>query len=280
MRKRRIAAWTVGLGALGSAMLIATGLSEAVRDPVERSTSIALPGLPRQGAPYRIALLSDIHIGNRAMRPERLERIVDQVNAVRPDLVVLAGDFVNGQSGKLDSDPRALTAPLSRLRASDGVIATPGNHDHWTDLGKVTEALRAAGITVLANEAVRRGPITVLGIDDHYTGHSDVAATMAQARRLGGVPVAVTHSPDLAPQLPADVPLLLAGHTHCGQIVLPVIGAVPPLLGYHVNDPRYLCGIRHEAGREIVVTGGLGSGGVPVRIGAPPDWWMISLGGK
>lgn len=284
MRGRRIAAWAAGAIALGLGALVATGLVEAVSDPIERETTITLPDLPRLQAPYRIALLSDIHIGNRAMQPERLERIVAQVNAARPDLIVIAGDFVNGHGGHLASDPKALIGPLGKLRAPDGVLATMGNHDHWTDLAAVQSALIEAGITVLNNQAIRRGPIVLLGLDDDHTGHARIAPTMQAALELGGVPVAVSHSPDLAPHLPGQVGLFLAGHTHCGQVVLPGIGSLAPIYGKLVGDrhffnARYRCGVIRDGERSTIVTAGLGSGGIPVRIGAPPDWWLIALNG-
>lgn len=266
-------------GSLAAALggLTAWGLAEAVADPIERTASLALPGLPQRAAPYKVAVLSDIHIGNRAMDPDRLARIVAQVNGEQPDLVLILGDFVNGKHGRMESDPEDLVGPLTELKASDGVVATLGNHDHWTDPAAVTQALEEAGITVLSNQAVSRGPLLLLGLDDGHTGHADIAATLNDARGKSGVGVALTHSPDLAPNLPGGVNLLLAGHTHCGQVVLPGIGSLAPLLGFHVYEPRYECGAIADGGRTVIVTAGLGSGGIPVRIGAEPDWWLLRL---
>ncbi len=262
--------------------LVAIGLHQAVADPMRRSVSLTLPGLQENAPPYRIALLSDIHIGNRAMSPERLTRIVAAVNGAKPDLVVITGDFVNGHGGQIASDPADLVAPLRQLKPRDGTFATMGNHDHWTDLPAIKSALEQAGITVLSNQARQIGPLVLLGFDDRYTGHADLAATMAEAKGLTGVPVAINHSPDLAPELPGEVPLLLAGHTHCGQVVFPVIGSLAPIFGRLMGDrhyyfPRYQCGIVREGSRTTVVTAGLGSGSIPLRIGAAPDWWLVTL---
>lgn len=276
-RSVRLALVAGGLLAGGLGSLVAIGLSEAVADPTERTASITLPGLPVRAAPYKVAVLSDIHIGNRAMGSERLAQIVDQVNAEQPDLVVILGDFVNGKHGRMDSDPQDLIAPLADLKAPDGVVATLGNHDHWTDPDAVQRALEEAGVTVMTNRAASAGPLLLLGLDDGYTGHANIPAALADARGKPGVPVAITHSPDLAPQLPAEVALLLAGHTHCGQVVLPGLGSLAPLLGYHVYNPRYQCGIVHDSARSVVVTAGLGSGSIPLRIGAEPDWWLLRL---
>lgn len=268
----------VGLiGLLGMALL------EARSDPVMRVATVTMPAPDLVGPPFRVALLSDIHIGNRNMQPSRLNLIVDAVNAEQPDLIVIVGDFVNGSEGRAASDPAELTQPLSRLRAKFGVVATLGNHDHWTDPARVAEALSEAGIDVLSNQASRRGAMLVVGIDDAYSGFADIEASVQSARNLGGGPmIAVSHSPDLARQLPRSIPLLLAGHTHCGQMRLPFVGGLAPIFGAivgdaHYYDARYECGLVQDDGRTIIVTAGLGSGAIPLRLGAPPDWWIVNI---
>ena len=148
-----------------------------------------------------------------------------------------------------------------------------GNHDEWTDPALIRRALGQAGVTVLDNQAVRRGPLVIGGAGDAYTRHQDMPKLSAAMRGFEGGRLIVSHSPNLAPVLPADVPLLLAGHTHCGQIVLPLYGPVT-----EVASPRYRCGIVNEHGKTVVVTGGLGTSVVPLRFGAPPDLWLLSLG--
>lgn len=99
-----------------------------------------------------------------------------------------------------------------------------GNHDHLTAPAAVRHALSEAGIVVRENQVVRRGPFAIAGIGDHFPGHDDVATSLSGARRVDGAPIVLTHSPDLVPNLPASLPLVLAGHTHCGQVVLPLTG--------------------------------------------------------
>lgn len=236
---------------------------------------------PAGARPLRVALLSDIHIGGAAMDAARLNRIVDAVNARSPDLVLIAGDFVYGhipETGRIFSG--ALTAPLRRLKAPLGVVAVLGNHDHWTDPDAVQEALEAAGVTVLRNAAVSRGPVAIIGIDDAFSGNDRIDLAMKSADGLPGFRIALTHAPDLAFSLPMNVTLVLGGHSHCGQVVLPLIGAVAersPKMNKPLYDPRYRCGVVSNEGQTIVVTGGLGASGPPVRLGAPPDWWLITL---
>lgn len=276
-RAVRIAAGLAALAVLLAAGLVAYGLVAASSDPIRRDAEIIVPSFAQGQAPFRVALLSDIHFGNRAMPRQRLERIVAAINAAQPNLVVIAGDFVNGRRGRLETNPADLIAPLAQLQASHGVIATLGNHDHWTDPARIRAALVRAGITVLANQAAQRGPLVVLGLDDAHTHHDDIAATLASGRGMVGLPVVVTHSPDSVPRLPPQVGAVLAGHTHCGQVVLPLIGSLAPLVRRHVYNTRYSCGLLHDPQRTVIVTAGLGSGSVPVRIGAPPDWWLVSF---
>ena len=280
---RRRTVWaTLLAGALSLALLGGIGAREIVADPIVRTTRVALPHWPAGAPPLTVALISDIHIGNRAMDAHRLARIVDQVNGRRPDLVLLAGDFVIGHDAAGGAGLAArLTVPLSKLRARIGRYAVLGNHDHWTGADRVRRALRAAGIPTLANQSVRAGPVTIVGIDDAYSGHDDIARAFAGTGT--GAMVAVTHSPDVIPRLPAgQAPLLLAGHTHCGQVVWPTgRGAitVSPTNGQRLYDPRYRCGRIEDPGRTVIVTAGVGGGTAPIRLGAPPDWWLITVGG-
>ena len=276
--------WAIGLAIPALLAAVAgVGLLNAVADPVERQAAIGLEDWPAGAAPIKVALVSDIHIGNVAMDAARLRRVVSQVEAAKPDLIVLAGDFVVGEDASgIEARAPRLTAPLRALRAPLGTLAVLGNHDYWTDAQRVSAALTAAGVTVLDNQSVRRGPIVVAGISDAFSAHDDIGAALASGVGLGGPIVVLTHSPDLAPRLPPGIPLVLAGHTHCGQVILPLIGMLPGQSphehGRRIYDPRYRCGVIQDPGRTVIVTGGVGSGTVPIRFGAPPDFWLITLG--
>lgn len=265
-----------GILLLGIALLAAYSFAAARRDPVVRTATVSLPDWPAGAPAVRAVLLSDIHIGTAAMRPARLERIVDQVNALRPDIVLIAGDFIFGHApGSAARLGEPMVAPLARLRPRLGVIAALGNHDHWTGEGAVRNQLRRAGVTVVDNDAVRRGPLAIGVAGDDFTGRADIPATHAAMRRLVGARLMLSHSPDIAPDLPADVSLLLAGHTHCGQVLLPLLGPISDVSRY---GARYRCGVVREGGRTVIVTAGLGTSGGPFRLGAPPDLWLLTLG--
>jgi len=252
--------------------------SETRRDPAVRTASIALPDWPVGAAPVRVVLISDVHIGTAAMNAARLDRIVAQINALRPDLVVIAGDFIFGHAAdSADRLGEAMVAPLSRLRAPLGVVAALGNHDHWTGEAAVRRLLARAGVAVVDNGALQRGPLALGVAGDDFSKHTDLPATLRAMAGLHGARVMLTHSPDIAPRLPGDVGLLLAGHTHCGQVVLPVYG---PLTEVSRFGPLYRCGLRNDGTRTVVVTAGLGTSGGPFRLGAPPDLWLLTLHGN
>ncbi|CAN5391204.1 metallophosphoesterase [soil metagenome] len=264
-------------------LLLAVGMAvmtyaflEARRDPVVRRGVIALPRWPAGQPPIRVVLLSDIHIGSLVSDAPRLRRIVAQIDALKPDLVLIAGDFIFGErADRAEQHAPALVAPLKALRARLGVIAVPGNHDHETGMPAVARALSAAGITLLQNRAIVVGPLAFGGIDDTVTGHARGIYTTAQMRILPGARVLMTHAPDIARNLAPDMPLLLAGHTHCGQIVLPWFGPIA-----NITKPPYQCGLVRDGKRTVVITAGIGATGVPFRLGAPPDLLLLTLGPK
>lgn len=169
------------------------GLHNAMSVPVERMATVRLDALPAGSKPVRIALLSDIHVGNLVMRPDRLRSIVGAVNDAHPDIVLLAGDFVIGEHYAGTAGRAVDLAPLSGLRTPDGVFAVLGNHDHWTDPDAIRASLRRAGVRVLANDAIRRGAITIVGIDDRFSHHDSIVRSARRAAMLGGVPIAFTH---------------------------------------------------------------------------------------
>jgi predicted MPP superfamily phosphohydrolase len=267
---------------LCAAVTIEIGMANAVSIPIIRRAVIHAPGLPSRTRPIKIALLSDVHIGNRGMTPERLSAVVDQVNGSRPDLAMLAGDFISGHDAQGAAEHvAAIIAPLKRLTAPLGVVAVLGNHDNWTDPAAVRAALAAANVTVIENQVVRRGPLKLIGVGDRFSHHDDARASLTAARHVAGIPIVLTHSPDIVPDLPANQPLILAGHTHCGQVVLPWLGPfVTHAPGDHwrrLYNPRYRCGLVRDGARITIVTAGVGSGTSPIRLGAMPDWWLITI---
>ncbi len=254
------------------------GYANILADPAMREARVALPGWPAGARPIRVALIGDVHVQGPDMPPERVARLVAAVNAARPDLILLAGDFVGDRMlATREYGDAEIAAPLGGLSAPLGTYAVLGNHDHWRDGPAMRRALEAAGIRVLTNQAVRAGPLALVGADDIHTRNADVGAIERAPAALPGPALLLTHSPDLAPELSPRFPLVLAGHMHCGQIVLPWWGAVALPSRY---GRRYQCGVIRERGRAVIVTAGWGASVVPLRFGAPPDWWMVTVGGS
>lgn len=282
IRMIRAAGWVVAAFTVLVVLLLALGLHAATSMPAQRRATVPLADWPSGVSPLKIALISDIHLGSAGMSSARLETIIRDVNAARPDLILLAGDFVNGHAPLASGVVEALAAPLAGARARYGVVAVLGNHDHWTNPEDVAAALRRAGVIVLDNGAIQAGAVTVVGVSDAFSGHDDVRRAFAAAEGLVGPAIVFSHSPDVARDLPAGASLLLAGHTHCGQVVLPFVGSLAgrsPREGMKpLYDPDYRCGLIRDGARTVIVTAGVGPGSLPIRIGAPPDWWLLEVG--
>lgn len=274
-RPRRWGRWLLLLVIVGAALL-AKGCWNATRNPLIRTATVEVDGWPAGQAPLKILLLSDIHVAGPDMPPARLVRIVGDLNRLKPDLVLIAGDLVSERRAATHIyTPAEVVAPLGGLRAPLGVVAAPGNHDHWFRPDALRGELEKRGLRVLQNEAVKLGPLVVGGIDDDYSGHDDVPATFAAMDRLGaGVPLLLTHSPDIVPDLPRPVAAVFAGHTHCGQIRFPFVGALTYVSRY---GDRFACGDIDYRGQRVFVGAGLGTSLLPLRFNTPPDAWLVTL---
>ncbi|APG61820.1 hypothetical protein LPB140_02085 [Sphingorhabdus lutea] len=247
----------------------------AISDPIIRRANIIISNDSGVKNGTKILLVSDIHVAGPDMPPHRLAKIVSQINAQNADMVVFAGDFV---SDKLVStryyETAQAVAPLEKLTAPMGVIAVMGNHDHWRDANEMRQELRRQNIRILDNEAAQIGPFNIGGVDDLFTQHMDLSKTLAAMNEQNGFPIIISHSPDLTAQLPDKKLLILAGHTHCGQISLPFFG---PIFTASKYGNRYACGLMKEGKKTIIVGAGLGTSILPLRLGARPDMWLITL---
>jgi predicted MPP superfamily phosphohydrolase len=231
--------------------------------------------------PLRVAVVSDLHVGAPYHGLHRLRTTVDRINATNPDLICILGDFVTlGVIGGTFTPPEPIARELARLRAPAGVVAVLGNHDRGFDGRRVQRALAGAGLRVLEDTAAAietpSGTLWVAGVSDLWTGPHDVPRALDQIS-TGGAPVLLlTHNPDIFPRIPAGVMLTLAGHTHGGQVRLPLIGApiVPSAFGQ-----RYVAGYVVEGGRHLFVSTGIGTSDIPIRLGVPPTIFVLTLRG-
>ena len=266
----------VGLLALAVILLGLKVAHDTLRPPLVRSVEFGIPGLS-QGpqTSLKIALLADIHVAGPDMPPSRVERIVEQVNALKPDLVLIAGDFVSDKRTATKHYPVAdAIAPLAGLDAQYGVIAVPGNHDHWHDMPAIAAQLEANGVALLRNQVIERAGFTIGGLDDDFTGRADVKAILAASEATDSPKLVLSHSPDPFPHLPQEFGIMLAGHTHCGQIGWPWGGSPATMSKY---GQRYACGIVEEKGNTLVTSGGIGTSVLPLRLFTQPEIWLITL---
>lgn len=273
VRKRWIALLLMALLLIGGA---AKAFYDTMRDPVVERLVVESDALLAGSPPVTIAFLTDIHVAGPDMPPGRLDRIVAQVNGLKPDLVAITGDLVSEKRTATHVySPEEIVAPLAGLKAPLGVVVVPGNHDHWFDWpGLATRLAKYPQITVLQNEAVQKGPLAVAGLDDDYTGRADVDTTSAAVLPLSGPRIWLSHSPDTFPSIPVDADLVLAGHTHCGQIGYPWGGAPATMSEY---GDLYACGVTYEHGKVLLTGAGLGTSLLPLRLFTHPEVWLIEI---
>jgi predicted MPP superfamily phosphohydrolase len=251
------------------ALAIWTCVIEPASLRVHRET-LRVPGW--RGAPLTLAIASDLHVGSPWCHIGKLRRVVNELNAAHADATVLLGDYVvQDVAGGRFIAPDRIARELRRLNGP--VYAVLGNHDAWYDARAVDAALKGAGITVLNDQSTDRGAFAFAGVTDFWTGKHDVARALAGVRE--GEPVIVlTHNPDVFPQIPPRVALTLAGHTHGGQVDLPLLGRliVPSQYG-----SRYAAGHIVEGGKHLFVTTGVGTSIIPVRFRVPPEVVILTI---
>jgi predicted MPP superfamily phosphohydrolase len=272
----RTIAW-IAIAVVG--VLTLGAIVSAMRPIAVRDVNVPIEGLPSSVAGTSIVQLSDVHIGPLLGRAF-LTRVVEETNALRPDLIAITGDLVDGSVAHLADD----VAPLAALRAKHGTFFVTGNHEYYADFDAVRGAddwiaeLRRLGIRVLRNETVQVDGLDVAGIDDHSAkrfmarGHGPDLARAVAGRDRSRPLLLLAHQP-LAIHAAAEhgVTLQLSGHTHDGQIW-------PFKYLVKLQQP-YVAGLaRHGLrGPWIYVSRGTGFWGPPMRLFAPAEITRIVL---
>ena len=245
---------------------------------IVRQQTIQIDGWPRELSGLRIALIADIHTGAPFINDKKLKDVVDKTNALNPDLIVLLGDYMSPDSWHSHQVPPEVTAAgLKDLRAPLGVYCILGNHDWWYNGEKVRHAFEQNRIAVLEDGVAEikwhDKSIWLVGLADLWTRPQHISETVAQAPP-GATVIALTHNPDIFPRLPQSVPLLLAAHTHGGQVSLPIIGTpvVPSDFGQ-----KYSAGHVIENGHHLFVTTGIGTSILPLRFRVTPEIVILTI---
>lgn len=247
----------------------------------------------------KIVFASDFHV--KTYGQKRLDMIVEKINAENPDLVLSAGDFVCGHLHSTTMPISGIAKTLGNVRAKYGFYTTLGNHDGWYGADKITKSLENNGIKVLSNSNIALNingqKLYIAGIEDAYTGKPDILRALDSIGfdENGGYNapiIMLSHNPDMFPQMPNGISLVLAGHTHGGQIRLPVIGPVFTASKYGdkyakgwiqvkdeetvKTDTSYPIELQKDI-QTLFVTRGLGVSILPFRFNCPPEINVIEF---
>ena len=240
--------------------------------------AIQIDDWPKELSGLRVALIADIHSGGAFIDDKKLQKIVELTNQQNPDLIVLLGDYMSPNSWHSRRvEPEVTAAAMKDLHAPLGVYAVLGNHDWWYNGGKVRRAFEANGIPILENEVAeikwRDKSFWLVGLADSWTRPQHINETLAKVPE-GATMIALTHNPDAFPHLPQSVPLLLAAHTHGGQVNFPLIGTpiVPSRFGR-----KYTAGHVFENGHHMFVTTGIGTSILSVRFRVTPEIMILTI---
>jgi len=282
LRPRRWKWWLVGLAVLVVvAALLGSGFAETYRVEIKRFT-VTSPDVPAAFDGTRIALITDIHRG-AFFSQGRVGRLVERVNSLKPDVVVLGGDYVYA-----DVDYEASCfAELASLEAPLGRFAVLGNHDYGeyetgdtggTDPTSAIEAIKGAGLTLLDNQAIwvmkADARIRVGGVADYDEGIPQLAPTIGGTSPRDFV-ILLSHNPDIAEDLPAGaVDLMLSGHTHGGQVTF--FGLWAPHLPSKYGQ-KYRTGLVTTGSTTVIVSNGVGTIFPPIRLFARPQIVEVTL---
>jgi len=277
----------LGLTALaGMPGTAAYAATQAANDLIVTDYRLSPPGW-RARHRLAITVIADLHAGGPNMGIARVRQVIDMANALGGDLIVVLGDYFASHRFVTEVvPPPAWAAELARLRAPLGVHSILGNHDWWYGITGVRKAFAGVQLPLMENDAVLIGEpgrrFWLAGLGDqlaHYVspgrfrGEDDLAGTLEKITTNDPV-ILLAHEPDIFTQVPERVSLTIAGHTHGGQIKLPLL---PPLWAPSQYGARFAYGHIVERGRHLIVSGGLGCSKVPLRLGVPPEILRIEL---
>ncbi len=260
-----------GTATAGAVLATGAAVHGAVRDPEIKRVEVRLPGLPADMDGFRIVQISDLHVSATIRRPY-VERVVELTNGLKPDLVALTGDLMDGSVPAL----REHMAPIASLESTWGSYFCTGNHEYYSGADAWIAELKRLGVRVLRNEHVQVAGIDVAGIDDAHAArfggdHGPDLPKAVRGRDTSRPLVLLAHQPTaITDAAQHGVNLQLSGHTHGGQIWP---------FGYLVRLVHpYVSGLhQHTADCQIYVSRGTGYWGPPMRLGAPHELTLVTL---
>jgi len=243
-----------------------------------RKTSIFVPHWSKKLDNTKFIVISDIHAGSPNIDVAKLKKIVAYSNAQKPDFVLLLGDYtIKNVIGGKPIEPEIIAKELGQLKPKSKIIAVLGNHD-WYNCGeKIKQELEKQKIVVLENQAIKvqnnNAAFWVGGLADLTTRYPDINKTLKSVTDNNPI-IMLSHDPDLFPYIPEKVALTLAGHTHGGQIILPFIGSV---ITPSIFEQRFNKGHITANKRNLLVSSGIGTSILPIRVQNPPEIILLTL---
>jgi predicted MPP superfamily phosphohydrolase len=258
--------------------------------------TVTINGLDPAFDGLRIVMIGDVHAGSNSIDEAKLRRVVELINQQAPDMVVMLGDYISERTrrdpeGKrlLRMQPQTIADNLKGINAAFGVFVVMGNHDGWHNLETIAGPFRSIGYRVLDHEVAaieRNGKrLRIFGMKDHLSLPDPWTTTSANAKRVvdasgTGDLIVLQHSPDMLGvisgplSISSELRLILAAHTHGGQVNFPLIGA--PIVPSNYGQ-KYLRGHIRENNVDMYVTSGIGTSILPVRFMVPPEIVVLTL---
>ncbi len=239
-----------------------------------KETDIVNNDIPESFNNTRILFVSDIHLGP-LYSLNRLKNLVKRINRLKPDIILLGGDYVYKSPKYIEPCFNELKNLKSRL----GVYGVLGNHDHWENAESVRQNMKKAGIVLLDNNAewinINNDRIKLGGVGDYWSDHQDLTPTVNDVKKEDFV-ILLSHNPDYVDELKTDdVDLVLSGHTHGGQITF--FGHMFPF-ALKTFNPKYRTGLIDTGRTKLLVSNGIGSvWSLPVRFCARPQINIVNL---
>jgi predicted MPP superfamily phosphohydrolase len=302
-RRQFLRSAVVGASAVGVGLAMRDLRPDSyTEDFILEEVPVRIPGLPRAFDGYRIGFLTDVHLSTWVPK-EWIERAIEALSTRKVDVLLLGGDYILVQELSLWNDwgivrnpefarmPKREAIPkiyssfaalVARHTFPDGILGVVGNHDHWNMYPLFESIMRShPTVQILVNKevSIRRGEqeLCIFGVDDYLTGLPSLPPSRelqnGKAKRI-----ILSHNPDYLAELihhpQHEFSLALCGHTHGGQIVLPLVGPVAA----QVVDRRFVAGMQRVLGERLVYTSrGLGVVGLPFRINCPAEVTIFNL---
>lgn len=284
---KRIGVVVLAIAIIGGAIVAYAYFIEPRQFVVVEET-LTVPNWNRELNGFRVVAISDIHAGSNYAPIERLRMVVEKANEQNADVIVLLGDYISeakrgqGKIPRGPGDKSDLKIPVNEIAdalhgftARRGVYAIIGNHDWWHNEAKIHTELERVGINVLDNETaeipIGNSSVRIWGIEDYWKDYrvpSEPFDALPDKRNV----IAITHNPDSLLHTRAGFSIMLAGHSHGGQINFPIFGPYSPY-----NDARFMDGHAAVDGKHVYVTSGIGTSVLPFRWRVPPEIAVITI---